>query len=90
MIAAAASNQMWISCSNSSALESLWPAFFVRADGITVGRLRRNTPGVLISTVDTDQELYGVTAAWRERAMAGVLHSGTLVTDPRSSNRTAP
>jgi predicted amidohydrolase len=88
MIAAAASSHVWISCSNSSAPESLWPAFFVRADGIAVGRLRRNKPGVLVSTVDTKEALYDSTAAWRDRAMAGVLHSGTLVSDPRSSNRT--
>jgi hypothetical protein len=38
-------------------------AFFVRADGITTGRLRRNVPGVLISAVDTRQDLYDSTAA---------------------------
>jgi hypothetical protein len=27
---------------NSSKPESYWPAFMVRADGVTVGRLRRN------------------------------------------------
>lgn len=68
----------------------MWPAFFVRADGITVGRLRRNVPGVLISTVDTDEALYDSTAAWRDRALNGVLHSGDLVSDPRSTDRTAP
>lgn len=88
MTTAAACNHLWISCPNSSAPQSCWPAFFVRADGITTGRLRRNIPGVLISTVDTGQDLYDSTAAWRERAMAGVLHSGTLVSDPRSDNRT--
>ncbi len=90
MTAAAASSHVWISCSNSSAPESMWPAFFVRADGVTIGRLRRNVPGVLVSTVDTEEELYDSTAAWRDRAMAGVLHSGELVSDPRSSDRTAP
>ena len=89
MTAAAASNQMWISCPNSSAPESAWPAFFVRADGVTVGRARRNRPGVVISTVDTDEKLYHSTAAWRERALRGDLHSGTLVNDPRSSDRKA-
>jgi deaminated glutathione amidase len=88
MTTAAACNHVWISCSNSSAPQSCWPAFFVRADGITTGRLRRNVPGVLISTVDTGEELYDSTAAWREQAMAGVLHSGTLVSDPRSDDRT--
>ena len=71
MTAAAACNHVWISCPNSSAPQSCWPAFFVRADGITTGRLRRNVPGMLISAVDTGQDLYDSTAAWRERAMTG-------------------
>lgn len=88
MTAAAAASHVWISCPNSSAPESLWPSFFVRADGITLGRLRRNRPGVLVSTVDTDEELYDSTAAWRARALSGVFHSGSLVDDPRSRART--
>lgn len=88
MTTAAACNHMWISCPNSSARQSLWAAFFVRADGITTGRLRRNVAGVLISAVDTSHELYDSTAAWRGRAAAGTLHSGTLVSDPRSDDRT--
>ncbi len=85
--AAAACNHLWISCPNSSAPESCWPAFFVRADGVTTGRLRRNVPGVLISTVDTEQDLYDSTGSWRERAMSGVLHSGDLGRRPRSQDR---
>ena len=88
MTAAAACNHVWISCPNSSAWESCWPAFFVRADGITTGRLRRNIPGVLLSTVDTDQSLYDSTASWRDNAMSGILQSGTAVSDPRSDDRT--
>jgi deaminated glutathione amidase len=88
MTTAAACNHVWISCPNSSARESCWPAFFVRADGITTGRLRRNIPGVLLSAVDTDQSLYDSTAAWRDNAMSGILHSGTAVSDPRSDDRT--
>jgi predicted amidohydrolase len=61
MTASAAFNNLWISCPNSSAPESLWPAFFVRSDGITTGQLERNIPGVLISTLDTDQGLYDST-----------------------------
>jgi deaminated glutathione amidase len=90
MITAAACNHVWISCPNSSARESCWPAFFVRADGIITGRLRRNVPGVLISAADTDEPLYDSTAAWRGNAMSGILHSGTPVTDPRSVDRTRP
>ena len=87
IIAAAASNHMWISCPNSSARESLWPAFFVRADGITTGRLRRNVAGVLISDVDTERDLYDSTLSWRDRAMSGILYSGSLVKDWRSDDR---
>jgi len=90
MTAAAACNHVWISCPNSSAPQSCWPAFFVRADGITTGRLRRNVPGVLISAVDTGQDLYDSTAAWRQPAISGTLHSGTLVSDPRSDDRSRP
>ncbi len=88
MTAAAACNYVWISCPNSSAPQSCWPAFLVRADGVTVGQLRRNRPGVLLTTVDTEQDIYDSTAAWRDRAMAGVLHSGKLISDPRSADRT--
>lgn len=89
MTTAAACNHVWISCSNSSAPQSMWPAFFVRADGVTTGRLQRNEPGVLVSTVDTEAELYDSTGPWRDRALSGVLHSGELVEDPRSEDRTS-
>lgn len=88
MHAAAADNYMWISCSNSSARESCWPAFFVRPDGVATGRLRRNVTGILISTIDTSTEWYDSTRAWRDRAIDGVFHSGTLVRDKRSADRT--
>jgi len=84
MQAAAASSHVWISCSNSSARESCWPAFFVRADGVVTGRLRRNRAGVLLSTLDPRQPLYVSTRAWRDRAMRGVHHSGRPVRDSRS------
>lgn len=89
MTAAAAANHIWISCSNSSAPESCWPAFFVRADGVTTGRLRRNVGGVLTSVVDTSEDIYDSTLAWRRRAITGTLHSGRLVSDPRSRDRTS-
>jgi len=88
MRAAAADNYMWVSCSNTSARESCWPSFFVRPDGVTTGRLRLNSAGVLVSTVNTKQQLYDSTVAWRDRAMRGTFHSGTLVRDRRSRERT--
>lgn len=86
--AAATANHVWISCSNTSARHSCFPSFFVRADGIITGRLRRNIPGVLVSHVDTNVRLYDGTARWRDRAMAGVFHSGVLARDRRSDART--
>ena len=87
MQAASASSHVWISCSNSSARESCWPSFFVRPDGVIIGRLRRNVAGVLISTVGTNARLYDSTVAWRDRAMRGIYHSGRLVQDKRSDER---
>ena len=43
---------------------------------------------VAISWVNPDAPLYDSTVAWRERAMRGILHSGTLVRDRRSDERT--
>lgn len=88
MISAAANNHVWISCPNSSARESCWPSFFVRPDGVVTGRLRRHIAGVLISTVDTEEPIYDSTVNWRDRAMSGTFHSGTLVRDERSDDRT--
>ena len=88
MQATAAANHVWISCPNSSARESCWGSFFVRPDGVITGRLRLHAAGVLLSTVDTNASLYDSTAAWRARAMRGVLHSGTLIRDQRSDERT--
>jgi predicted amidohydrolase len=89
MHTAAGSNHVWISCSNSSAYRSCWPSFFVRPDGVITGRLAPHEAGVLLSVVDTEECFYDSTAAWRDQAMRGILHSGALVSDPRSDNRTA-
>lgn len=86
--AAATANHVWVSCSNSSARHSCFPSFFVRADGIITGRLQRHRAGVFLSTVNTKQKLYDGTVGWRERAMRGILHSGTAVVDRRSADRT--
>jgi hypothetical protein len=59
----------------------------VRPDGVISGKLRRNRPGILISTVDTKADLYDSTVVWRENAMRGVFHSGVLVRDKRSTER---
>jgi len=87
MHGAASSNNMWISCSNSSAPRSCWPAFVVRPDGVVTGKLEPERPGILVTEIDPDRVFYDSTKAWRDRASSGVFHSGTLVDDPRSDAR---
>ncbi|MDN4074022.1 hypothetical protein [Fictibacillus terranigra] len=74
----AANNYAWISC---------WGSFFIRPDGATTGRLAKNRAGILISTVDLNQEYYDSTKAWRKNAMNNKFHSRTLVHDPRNAKR---
>jgi predicted amidohydrolase len=88
MISDAANNYLWISCSNSSAKESCWGSFVVRPDGVINGRLQKNTDEILITEIDTEQVYYDSTKFWRERAMNGQYHSGSIITDPKSENRT--
>ncbi len=83
----AANCHVWVSCPNSSARHSCWPSFFVRPDGVVVGKLRRHRAGVLVSSVDPDAPLYDSTVAWRDRAIEGSYHSGKLVNDKRSADR---
>ena len=85
----AACNHMWISVNNTCERESCVPGFFVKPDGIISGRLRRNQAGLLVSTVDNQSNFGDSSVAWRKRCMRGVYHSGTLVTDPRSTVRTS-
>lgn len=86
--AAASSNNLWISCSNSSASRSCWGAFVVRPDGVCVGRLENERDGLLITDIDPSVSHYDSTRAWRSRAISGELHSGDLAEDPRSAERT--
>lgn len=87
MISMAANNYVWISASNTSARQSCWPSLVVRPDGVIVGRLRRNTAGLLLTTIDPAVQHYDSTVAWRDRSIDGVFHSGELVDDPRSRDR---
>lgn len=89
MQAYAANNYMCISANNSSQPISCWPSFFVRPDGMIIGRLRNNRSGVLISTVQTDKKFKDASAVWRDRALRGIYHSGRVVRDGRVDCRTS-
>ena len=86
--AAAANNYRWLSRSSASARESYFPSFLVRPDGVITGRLRRHVAGILILAVHTDTQCYDSGGPWRDRAMRGILHSGRLMRDRRSDERT--
>lgn len=89
MISYAANNFVWISCSNTSAYESCWPSMMVRPDGVVTGRLNKHEAGILLTEIDTEAQYYDSTQHWRDRAMEGIFHSGSLVRDPRIENRKA-
>lgn len=86
MACRAAENHFWVSANNSTARPSCWPSFAVRPDGQIVGRLRLHKPGVLITRMTLDPSHFDAPGPWRDRAMSGKLHSGSLVDDPRSSD----
>ncbi len=89
MQAYAANNHMWISSNNTSARESSWPSFVVRPDGVITDHLQRNRAGILITAIDPKKRYYDAAEAWRDRAMRGIFHSGRMVHDARSRNRTS-
>jgi predicted amidohydrolase len=85
----AATNYVWISGANASARYQCWPSVLVQPDGRIVGRLARHRAGVMVNAVDTNQQFYDASAPFRDDAIRGVLHSGGLVDDPRSHDRTS-
>jgi len=84
--AAAASNHFWVSATNGTRRYA-WPSFVVNPEGMVVNRARPHRPAVLINTIDTRAALWDASAAWRDRCMRGVYHSGRLVRDARSADR---
>lgn len=82
----AAENHFWISANNSTTKPSCWPSFAVRPDGAVVGELKLHKPGVLITDFELNPKFFDAPGLWRDCAMAGQLHSGCLVDDPRSAD----
>lgn len=84
----AAENYFWISANNSTARPSCWPSFTVRPDGQIVDRLRLHRPGVLITEMPVGPGYFDAPGPWRMSTMNGQLHSGQLIEDSRSTDRT--
>ena len=83
-------NHFWVSTNNSQARPSRWASFAVRPDGQIVGRLTLHRPGALLTEMHIGQGLFfDAPGLWRESTLAGQLHSGQLVTDPRSADLTS-
>ena len=82
----AATNNMFVSATNSCAPES-WPALLATPDGRIAARLPANKPGILMSLNDAERKFYDASAPYRRRAIQGTLNSGETVDDPRSKNR---
>lgn len=88
MKAAAASNFLWISASNACQ-PSAWSSFVVSPSASIVGRLVRHRPGILVQEIDSKYKAFDPSSYWRKRCSSGVFHSGELVTDRRSDDRTS-
>jgi deaminated glutathione amidase len=84
--ARAATNNFYISLTNSSAAES-WPCHLITPDGLIQNKLATNIPGILISTVDLSNKYNDSGARDRENAINGILHNGTVIQDPKSQVR---
>jgi deaminated glutathione amidase len=83
----AATNHMWVSMTNSCGYFSPYPSCFIQPDGVIAEQLRPNRPGMMVNTVDLDQDFYDPMSGFREMAMSGKLTNGEGdIDDPRSRN----
>jgi len=81
----AATNNMWVSMSNSSGYYSPYPSCFIQPDGLISSQLRMNRPGIVVNTVDLNRKFYDPMANFRDSAIAGKLSNGPqAVNDPRA------
>jgi len=86
----AATNYFWVSMANSSAHYAPYPSCFIQPDGEIIGQLKSNRPGMMINTVDINQQFYDPSAEFRDMAMDGILSNGPQkIDDPRSRDTTA-
>ncbi len=86
--ARAATNNMFVSLSNSSAPRS-WPCYMITPDGLVSGKLVDDEPGVLVSQIGINRKYYDAAGAYRRDAIDRKLNSGTTVDDPRSKDRSS-
>ena len=89
MQARAATNAFWFSGANASGRSQCYPSVFVQPDGEIVASLRQHRAGVMVNLIRTRQTFYDPAGPYRELAMGGAMHNGSVVRDSRSKNRSA-
>jgi deaminated glutathione amidase len=86
--ASAGVNYMFISANNSCAPHS-WQSRFITPDGLVAAELKLDERGVMVTLIDTSKSYYDAGKPFRADCLEGKLHSGELVDDPRSRDRTS-
>lgn len=73
--ARAATNYFYISANNASNHYQSWPSVFVLPDGRIAKTCRQHRRDIIVNTISSTDEYYDASAPYRDRAMAGILHS---------------
>ena len=79
---------MHVSANNSSAPHS-WQSRMITPDGLVASELPLDQPAVMVNLVDTGKSYYDASRPFRLDCINGKLHSGEVVEDPRSKDRTS-
>ncbi|TKJ38755.1 MAG: carbon-nitrogen hydrolase [Planctomycetes bacterium B3_Pla] len=86
----AATNNFWISMTNSSGYYAPYPSCFIEPDGRIIRQLKANRPGLMVNTVNLNRKFYDPMAGFRDIAVSGKLNNAQqIVDDPRSRKRTS-
>lgn len=83
----AATNYFWVSMTNSAGWFSPYSGCFIRPDGRVVQSLDDHKDGVIINTVDLNEEHYDPSAEFRDAAIDGALDNAEKINDQRSVDR---
>ena len=71
----AASNYLYISANNSSGYYQSWPSLFILPDGTVASAAPQHRTALLVNEISSSDRYYDAAAAFRDRAMRGVLYS---------------
>ena len=86
----AATNYLWVSMTNSSGHYSPYASCFITPDGKIANQLEQNRPGLMVNTVNTQEQFYDASKTFRGLAMKGKLTNASAeIIDPRSEDTTA-